>query len=299
MPSTSRPLSESPDPYIARMILRAALLMLPASVLFGSTPALAQVRFESHPSREQMLLGNILLGGVSAGAGALISGHKVLPALVKGVAGGAVAYAGKEIIAREGTVAAWTGRQVGAVGSSVVMNAVRGRSPLDEIVLPLGLVRLYVSPQKRVVQPRLDLAGILAFGLVAVRKNTSFDMSASLSSGALVFSQNPRFDEAPGVHRAGVLRIDNLPDVTSSGDEFTTAGVTTHELIHAAQYDFVSIAWSVPVERALLGRSETGRKVSKYLDLGLIVPLWGFANGLTPPRDRPWEREANALAPGG
>jgi hypothetical protein len=280
---------------------RAALfLLLLAGAASLPLPAGAQTRFESYPSRERLLAGNVLIGTFTAGAGALIGRHPLLPALAKGAAGGAVAYAGRYIISQEGPWAAWTGRQVGAVGASAVRNASRGRSAISELVLPVGPVRLHIVPATKSVQPRVDLAGLVSFVVIGLGRNTTFDLSASARSGAMIFRQNPRYEAAPGVHRAGVLRIDNLPlFATRNGQEFTEIGVTTHELIHAAQYDFASIAWGIPLERALVDWTKIGKGFSKYVDFGLIVPLWGIANGLASPRDRPWEREANSLAPGG
>jgi hypothetical protein len=283
------------------ILSRAALFVVVVTgALSVAGPVHAQARFDSHPSREQMLLGNIIIGSITAGAGALIGGHRILPAVAKGAAGGAVAYGGKEIIAREGSLAAWTGRQVGALGASAVANAARGRSVVSELVLPVGPVRLYVVPRSKTVQPRVDVAGVLAFALVSIKTNTTLDLSASVRSGAMVFSQNKRYGDAPGVHRAGVLRIDELPLIaTRNGSQFAEVGVRTHELIHASQYDFASIAWGGPLERAVLGRSKTGKALGRYVDFGFILPLWSIANGIAAPRSRPWEREANSLAPGG
>jgi hypothetical protein len=74
--------------------------------------------------------------------------------------------------------------------------------------------------------------------------------------------------------------------------------VLFHENVHVLQDDYLANTVANPIERAVLERTEIGRRISRHVDIGLLsVPLNGLANGVVPYAARPWEREAYALTP--
>ena len=284
---------------------KASILILIRRLAFGAfvcaclaRPLEAQALRTEDASYRTWLIGNMVIAGATAGIGALISHRPVLKAFAIGAAAGAGVFVGKLSIATEGPVGAWGGRQIAAISSSVVANTMLGRKPFEEVVIPVGLVRLYITPATGKVQPSLDFAGVVSTVAAARRPGTTFDAKESLRNGAIVFKQ-PWTSDPPGNHVAGVLRIDDIPrEVPRNGNNYVWPAVVSHELIHASQYDFVSIAWSKPLERAFFNRTAGGRTIVRYVDLGSMVPVWMAMNQLISPADRPWEREAQALAPG-
>src|SRR5688500_8293306 len=194
----------------AKRLIRRSVLGALAAVAFAGQKVDAQALRSDDASYGSWLVGNMAIAGSTAAIGALFSHRPVLKAFAIGAAAGAGMFVGKLSIATEGPVGAWGGRQIGAISSSVVANAATGRSPFDEVVLPVGLVRLYITPATGKVQPSVDLAGVMSTVAAAGRPGTSFDAKESLRNGAIIFKQ-PWTSDPPGNHVAGVLRIDDIP----------------------------------------------------------------------------------------
>src|SRR5687767_10667523 len=89
----------------------------------------------------RLVVFNSLIGGFSAGIASAAGERPFWKGFLRGAAGGAVVFAGKRIIAEEGSLASWSGRQIAAIGASEVRNAGAGRRVMEEIVLPLGPFR--------------------------------------------------------------------------------------------------------------------------------------------------------------
>jgi hypothetical protein len=231
---------------------------------------------------------NSLLAGATAGVRRYLHGSSFWDGFARGAFGGAVSYAGRRVSGERFAGAGLLGREVAAVGASMVVNASEGRGLLETVTLPIGPLRLHVDRSApRPLQAKLDLAGVVAIAYVATQAS-SVDWRSSLSSGAPVFVVRDQ-SLSGGRQIAGVVQLrDDTPDVMEES--------LAHERIHVAQYDFASLVWNRPAERALLHGSPSGSWVSRHLDLGLHLPVQGILNLVVPYQDRPWEWEAHVLS---
>jgi hypothetical protein len=241
---------------------------------------------------------NAALGGLTAGIWRASTGHSFWRGFVRGASAGGAVFVGKRIIAARKPWTWWTGREIAAIGSAEVLNAAEGRPVLDRVALPLGPVRLHVTTRSGFhVNPRLDLSTTVAAIYVASRSDTQFGWRETLSTGSLVFL-TPEVAGGVGSHAAGVVTINEfVPD----GNFFlleNKRGVLSHEMVHAAQYDFLSIAWGDPVEDMLAEKIPGGVTARRYIDFGILVPVHAALNNLMRPKNRPWEKEATAFASG-
>jgi hypothetical protein len=283
-------------------MLRLGILMSGAALLAGTPlPAAAQWSCEesfecpaadvSSPSagRQLQTVGiNALLGGVTAAATRIVRGEPVGDAFWNGAIGGGLIYAGKRVAVEDFGGAGLLGRELASVGGSVIRNAAAGRGVLEEVVLPAGPVRFYIS--RNGVVPRVDVATLVAAGSFVLAHDAKLDLSETISSGALVFrAATP----APGLASAGAVAVwadDDMPD----GER---ARLLAHERVHVLQYDQAFLTWDEGIERWLAARSPAGRGFLNHVDLGaLSVGLRGGLGLALQYGDRPWEREAYLLS---
>jgi hypothetical protein len=245
---------------------------------------------------------NAALGGLTAGILARARGKGFGAAFLRGAAGGALVYAGKRTAAASFDGAGFLGREIAAVGGSVSVNAAEGRGALDRLVLPVGPVRLYVTPgQETPVRARVDAAAVGTLLWVASRPHTSFDAGASLSAGGPVFRQRGTSEDIgwEGAQFAGVTVLRRSPPgfpLSAADDPARAEGTRAHEQVHVLQYDQAFLLWSLPAETAILDRSATGRALNRWVDLGLNAAVIAGANSLVSHDERPWEREAYFLS---
>jgi hypothetical protein len=271
-------------------------------------PGLGEVPCPLDPPRwtgDLAVLGaNAILGGVTAGIAQRHSGGSFRDGFTRGFLGGAVIYAGKRVASERFAAAGLIGREVAAVGGSMVDNAAAGRGTFERLVLPVWIGRVYIDRPPgggRVqVAPRLDLMATFWTVHGLVEDELRFDARRTLSAGAPVFMTDNRLivlagDEghASGVTAAGVLYLSDVP----AFGEFRGPRLFAHERIHALQMDQIFLTWLRPVEQALIGRIPGGDRVLQYVDVNLSTELL-LAMSLVFPehRDRPWELEAFYLA---
>jgi hypothetical protein len=241
---------------------------------------------------------NMAIGGITAGAWRLGTGRPFWNGFARGAAAGATVFAGKRLIAEEKPWTWWAGRGVAALGSAEVRNAAESRQFMERAAIPLGPIRFHISREPRFRSSvRLDLATSIAAAYAGIRKDTRLGWRESLSSGAFVFL-SPDVPGAVGSHSAGVVILNEfIPDGKFIPLE-RKRGVLTHELIHATQYDFMTIAWGDPLEDAIARRVPALAIVHRYVDLGILVPVHAGVNNLLSPPNRPWEKEASSFASG-
>jgi len=278
--------------------ISCVLIASGAQLVFApQLPGQTQTKSVSQPA---IAIVNILVGGLTSGAFSWSSGRSFLRGFGEGGIGGAVSFAGKKIISWDGPAAAWAGRQVSAVGSSLIRSAESGQPLFGNVVLPIGPIRLYVRLRNGLsVRPKIDAADVISIAVAARASESDFDLSATLHNGAVTFLEPVGFDKTPASQVAGVISVDNIPaDTPRNGTKFSRVGLTSHELIHAAQYDFISITLNEPLERSLAEYVPRGRLIHRYVDFGLLVPPWLWLNRAIPHDIRPWEREAGSLASG-
>lgn len=238
---------------VRRRVSGPLLALLAALALPIASPAPAQTlhdheeRWASDALGEVAFLGiNALVGGLTAGVWQELSEGSFEEGFAGGALGGSVAYAGKRIAAESFPGAGLLGRDVAAVGSSVVRNAADARPLLDSLALPVGPLRLYLSPRDP-SGPRVeaDVAELywITYGLVDHR--LELDVGESVSSGAFVFdAERPllQHDEPVlGVAAAGVVFL-------SPGGGDRRDATLAHERAHVLQQDFIHHAWFRPLE---------------------------------------------------
>lgn len=210
---------------------------------------------------------NAAVGGLSAGIGRTLKGESFWAGFRDGLPGGAVQYGGKVLGSRRFPGAGLAGRQVAALGSSMVHNAGRGAGALDQMVLPLGPARLYLdsrSPEDSRV--KLDLLTVVGTAY-ALAHGGRFDAPSSISSGAMVMVLPDEFDpwRRPAAAFAGVImhREEMVHDLDRPE-------VLAHEGVHVMQHDFGQTVWSEPGERWLGERiGGMAALITRHVDLGL------------------------------
>ena len=240
---------------------------------------------------------NALLGGVSAGVVQELRGGSFRDAFFTGALGGSVIYVGKRVAAGEFDGAGFAGRQLAAVGGSVIRNAGASRGMLDELVLPVGLGRIYWDRARGDVSFRPDLTAI-GWTLSGIQeKDLRFDWSESLSAGTPVFFADNRIliindDSAHvgGLTNSGVIFLAN---VTAFGPDVARINAK-HERVHVLQEDQVFLTITDPLEDHLMRRIPyIGDQLARRVDVNLATELFDVLSWRMPRYlDRPWETEA-------
>jgi len=244
---------------------------------------------------------NALLGGVAAGVARELTDGEFLRGFVDGLLGGGVHYVGKRIAAQRFDGAGLIGRQVGAVGSSMVLNAAAGRSRFEQLVFPVGPVRLHVhtGPEREMV-PQLDLVGAAVLAYAIIEPDLVFRPGESLSAGTGVFRTTGGLLVTPwnnekscGTEVGGVVLLSRLDHLT----RLQARSVFAHERIHILHNDFVFTVLGDPLLGALASRIDGGPQVLRHVGINVgDVVFEGAARLLF--RDyarRPWEIEADFL----
>jgi hypothetical protein len=252
----------------------------------------------STPMRAAHLGINGALGGFSAAMFALARGKDPWRAALVGFGGGIVVGAGKQITGRRFDGSGFLGRQVAALGTSLVRSASE-----DTLVLlmPLGPMTLEVRPRAvDRVRPRINIVGTGTVLYYVLRSDTRLDVGASLSAGSPVF----RFPTETVSTRDGIIfgRMDFGTVVLGTpGSSLTEQQRMTlpHETIHVVQYDFLEHALTLPPERAILRILGVGEGFLRHVDIGAMsVLLAGVLQMHMDYDDRPWEKEAVWLTEG-
>jgi hypothetical protein len=276
--------------------MRGLLAVLLASA-FISESGYAQVTDLPRPVGEApMLLVNAAIGGLTAGLFRSGARKSFWTGFARGAVAGTAVYAGKRLIG-EGTAAGWwIGRHVASLGSSEVANAAHGRPILHSAVFPIGPVRFHVDrTAKRKVSPRLDLGSTIATVVISMKPGSRLALRESAATGTLVFIM-PEVSSAIGGSTAGVLTLSELVPDGSFPPLESKRSVLSHEMVHAAQYDFGFTAWGDAMQSAISHRSNLGKRVSAFVDVNLVLLLQLGANSIIDYENRPWEREAASLA---
>lgn len=244
------------------------------------------------------LSANALLAGLTAGIVHKLEGGEFRDGFARGALGGAVAYAGRRISAEEFWGAGLLARQVSAVGISIARNAADGRPSFERLMFPVGPVHVYVDRSDGTsVQPKLVLNDFAWLVSLALRSETRFDWSASLSAGAPVLrSPGNRVtvdgERVGGVMAGGTILLSDLP-------EEDARVALPHERVHVLQHDFAFLLWSDPIEERLLRISGFTQAIYRYVDVGItfssLAALGLTSMGLDPGDRPPWEVEAHFL----
>jgi hypothetical protein len=291
-----------------RQTLAIGLLALGATVVWV-VPAPAQ-RFEDPLSTPNWVADaaaagvNSLLSGVTAGVMQWGRGGSFQDGFTRGAMGGAVIYTGKRLAVQDFRGAGFWGREVAAVGASVVRNAGEGRGSLERVVLPVGPVRFYLStvPGEH-LGVRLDAATVINAVHAMQLPELEFDAESSWSSGAIVFrardllfatgpthGDDPPEVGAAGRTRAGVIYLSDIAGLDYRHN-------LKHERIHVLQNDQFFLTLTSPAEEWALRRLPGGAALNRWVDPNLSPAVTGILSEVFKRYEhRPWELEAEYLA---
>lgn len=239
----------------------------------GAVPgeACAQVISESH-STMKIAAANAILSGTVAGVLQRVRGGSFMDGFTRGAAGGLIVYGGKQLAVGDMPGVGLLGRQVAAVGASVIHNAGAGIGAFDELVLPFGLVHLHHSADaERRVRLRLDLVTTVYFVRGLMDSEWRFEPGASLSSGAPVFrarAYRPTEDDWLGHATAGIIIVRERDPIMIRSRKHERA-VFAHERVHVLQDDQVAIGLGRTLQGAALSIVPGGEWVDRRVDLGL------------------------------
>ena len=274
--------------------LRSALPAIALLLTAASPPAAAQL---SREDRAMNLLANGAIGGTVAGVRALIAGKREWRALLAGFGGGVMTGVGKQIAASRFSGAGLVGRQVGAVGTSLIYSATADTAVL---FAPIGPATLELRPRSaNRVRLRLNAAQVVMLVHATGQGRTYLDGDATLWAGTPVFRRPrttmPVSDNTNGYATPGAIFL--ARDELRPGDMRRT--VLPHEMVHVLQWDALNYLAALPVERAVVERLPGGRWLSRHVDIGLLGPLavYTIAHHISYVH-QPWEREAYLLTTG-
>lgn len=256
------------------------------------------------PGHLAVLAGNATLGALTAGILQELRGGSFSDGFARGALGGSIGYLGKRVAVEDFAGAGLLGREVAAVGTSIVRNASEARPSFAELYLPLGPlpVRALVTLDgDNRFRPQVDASalGWLVYGLTESR--VGLDLGESISSGAPVFTARRRslLNDRGMVSGSTAERTIFLSDPTAR--QFDPEHTLRHERVHVLQQDFTLTAWSDPFNRFLLGRLSLGPNVASYVTVDGVGWLFRLLEyGLFPGDrvgDAPSELEAEFLPP--
>jgi hypothetical protein len=267
---------------------RVAGAVLVAAISLVHSPGIVAAQEPWPPStsrdvqRLAVLGGNVLLGGLTAATHALISRRDPARAFALGAFGGAVHFAGKYVGPLSGFPGGVAGVVLSSTGTAIVSNAGRGVSPLDELYVPVGPLRLrFVPRESRKVRLAVNAfeTGVLARNLA--RRGMRLDWEESAASGTFTFVTQDRHIRMPdGDLVQGVAAASTIVISAFSADRSRTA---RHEFAHVQQHWFMQETWGRPVEDYLRARVPGLRRIPKWLELGVVPPtvavleaaIWG------------------------
>lgn len=277
--------------------LLALLLFLAASPAPAQTLADHEDDWASHGMGEVAFLGvNALVGGLTAGLWQELSDGSFEAGFAGGALGGGVAYAGKRLAAESFPGAGFLGRDVAAAGTSIVRNAADARPLLDSLMLPVGPLRLHLSPRAPTA-PRVEvnLYHLYWTGYGLAEDRLALDLGESLSSGAPVFRADRPLLDADDRRILG-MAVGGAVMLSPQGPARMERSLA-HERAHVLQRDFLHHAWFRPLEERL-ARGLPGGGFVDRVEFDLLAPglLWGTgALGLGDPFSGPVEAEAEFL----
>jgi hypothetical protein len=265
-----------------------------ASLVLLGTPVRARAQV-SGSMRAQDVGINAAIGLATATVWSIVRGHGVTGGLQRGLIGGVVMSAGRQVAASPFHGAGFTGREISAAGISLIASVGREHPTLT---FPVGPVELQLV-DGRAFDWRVNATDAIAAVVIAARKDTRLDAGLSLSSGTLVFRRKGATFHTSSGEASG---SEFFQSINLAGDAFRgstgTPKVLYHENVHVLQDDFLTDAVTDPIENAILSHTSTGRRITRHIDIGLLsLAVNAAANSSVPYASRPWEREAYAITP--
>jgi hypothetical protein len=245
---------------------------------------------------------NVLLGGLTAGIWQELRGGSFQDGFTRGAFGGVLGYAGKRIVTGNFPGAGLLGREVAAVGHSVVRNAAEGRGTFSRVGLPLLFLpaRLQLGQWGHDAPVRIDVVAFWYFAYGLVEPKLELDWGRSLSWGAAVFASNG-YDFHQGGSTvpalAGVGTIFVNRDLLATAD---ASWIAAHERVHVAQADLVPLAWGDAADDWLESQVPALASLSRFVApnslTAVLLPPQAWLQSELDHEHLPWELEAIVLA---
>ena len=214
---------------------------------------------------------NVLLGGLTAAARALVEHHDPARAFAIGALGGAVHFSGKLVGPRSSFPGGIPGVVLSSTGTAIVSNAGRGAGLLDELNVPVGPLRVrFALRETRKVRLSINAfeTGVLAGNLA--RRGMELDWEESASIGTFAFvTKGTLIRTSDGKVVQGVT---TAPVVVISSLSSDPSRLARHEFVHVQQQRFLDEAWGRPIEGYLRTRIPGGRRIPRWLELGIVSP---------------------------
>jgi hypothetical protein len=242
---------------------------------------------------------NTLIGGLTAGVLQKIRGGSFQDGFARGSLGGAISYAGRRVAVERFSAAGLLGRQVSAVGASIVRNASEDRPMFSRILVPVGPLLLYVhADTERRVSVVVDAHATTWLLTAVLDDRLDLDWSDSFSAGAPVFRTHNRDllnddgDVSDGQSIGGLIVLGRRTDGLAGHDVFA------HERVHVLQQDFGKEVWGQPAEAWLGGMVPGGKTVLRFVEPRVANAAWRALLVVAFDldwADRPWEIEAEIL----
>jgi len=288
---------------IRRLGLLAALGLAPAATAHGQEAGCQSNAGCTAWWGEELAVigGNVLIGALSAGIWQELRGGSFQDGFTRGALGGAVGYAGKRLMSARFAGAGLLGREVAAVGHSMIRNAAERRPTFSRVALPLLFLpaRVQLGDWGRDAPVRLDALALWYFAYGLAESKLALDWGRSLSWGAAVFvSDGYDFETAGRVTSAGTT----VGTILVNGDLLatdTTGWIAAHERVHVAQGDLAILAWGDPVDDWLESRvgplGWVGRYVAPNALAGALYIPFAWLQSELDHGHLPWELEAMAL----
>lgn len=185
---------------------------------------------------------NMILGGVTACAGAIINKKKeqkwykiFVRNFMMGAGGGVLMYGGKKmnaIIANENNIGyAWLSRGVFSAGVSIVENVASGRRFWSVWHYDFGFIRLEYDVEAHQFQPRLMPSALISTLFIGC--NGKLDVKTTIASGTPTF-RTRRISYQPTLIGSTVTNAFLLNDTLVRGRAFFD--LFSHEMIHSFQF---------------------------------------------------------------
>ena len=276
-----------------------------AQIPLGETPRPCEYEGTCAPwwATEVAVIGaNGLIGGLTAGIWQELRGGSFADGFARGSLGGVLGYAGKRITTGRFPAAGLLGRQVAAVGHSVVRNAAEGRGTFSRVALPLLFLpaRVQLGDWGNDARVRVTALPLWYFGYGLLNSRVSLDLGRSLWWGTPVFITDPGYTLAwDGVPHSALTTVGAvfLDRTTLAWQTFDAVGA--HERVHVIQIDFSTLAWGDPgddwLERAVPALGSVSRYVAPSVFLTGLLVVQSLLLYEIDYYHRPWEIEAMAL----
>jgi hypothetical protein len=291
-------LTDRPHMRVAGRTQIAALIAA-VSIALPSRTVVAQEVGPPSESRDVATMAvfgsNVLLGGLTAAARALVSGHDPARAFALGALGGAVHFSGKLVGPMSGFPGGIPGVVLSSTGTAIVSNAGRGTGLFDELHIPVGPLRLRFAPREsRKVRLAINAFETAVLARNLARSGMELDWERSASSGTFVFVTRGTHIRMPDGKL--VQGVANAPLVVISAFSADPSRTARHEFVHVQQQWFLDEAWGRPIEGYLRRRIPGGRHIPRWLELGIVPPALELMEGAIFGRDGPIRRLAESEA---